>query len=203
MESFQKTIAAGVAAGLLMALACHRAEAQAPAPIVGNITFAGTVNLDQPSVNNATQVTGWHGPVTTQNPSGLPTVQSRDMNSTFAAQGVMPGDPTSFQAPWSFNIPPAGQISGFWSVDGFTFDLLASHIVQQGNGSLNVQGSGQVSHSGFTTTPGTFNFTTQDPAADTQFSFSAATAVPEAGTTMLFAMGALGLASSKLLRRKN
>jgi hypothetical protein len=199
MKSFQKTIAAGVAAGLLMALACHRAEAQGP--ITGNITFAGSVNLDTNTVNTATRVivNGWHGPVSSQNPSGLPQVQSRD--GTFASQGVLAGDPTTFASPWPFN---SGAIPSFWSVDGFTFDLLASHIVQQtGNGFLSVAGTGNVSKTSFTTTPGTFTFTTQDPAADSQFSFSAATSVPEAGTTMLFAMGAVGLASSKLLRRKS
>jgi hypothetical protein len=150
------------------------------------------VNLDQPSVNTATMVTAWHGLA----PGDLPQVQSRD--GTFATSGVNPGDGTTFHAPWSFT---SGPIPSFWSVDGFTFDLLGSHIVNQMNGSLTVQGTGNVSHAGFTTTPGTFNFTTQDPSADSQFSFSAATAVPESGTTLLFAIGALGLASSKLLRR--
>jgi hypothetical protein len=181
--------------GLLSAFFCQQAEAQGP--IVGNITFAGSVSLDTSTVNTATMVTAWHGLA----PGDLPQVQSDD--GTFATAGVMPGDGTTFHAPWTFN---SGPISSFWSVTtggGFTFDLLTSNIVQQGNGSLFVQGTGNVSHSGFTTTPGTFNFTTQDPSASSRFSFSAATAaVPESSATVLFAIGALCVTGRKLLRRE-
>ena len=194
MRIRSKIVLAALAIGLLSALFCEQTQAQAP--IVGNITFAGSVSLDMPSVNTATMVTAWHG----LGAGGLPQVQSDD--GTFATAGVMPGDATTFHAPWTFN---SGPISSFWSVTtggGFTFDLLTSNIVQQGNGSLFVQGSGSVSHSGFTTTPGTFNFTTQDPSASSRFSFSAATAVPEGGTAVLFAIGATCLASSRFLRRR-
>jgi hypothetical protein len=183
-----------LAIALLSGLFCERAEAQGP--ITGNITFAGSVNLDTTTVNTATEViaNGWHG----TGAGGLPTVQSRD--GTFATSGVMPGDATTFASPWSFN---SGALPSFWSVDGFTFDLLASHIVQQtGNGFLSVAGTGNLSHSGFTATFGTFNFTTQDPSASSQFSFSAATAVPESGAAVLFTIGATCLASSRFLRRR-
>jgi hypothetical protein len=194
MKTLPKTVLAALAMGLLSALFCQQARAQGA--IVGNITFAGTVSLDTTSVNTATKVTAWHG----LGAGGLPQVQSDD--GTFATTGVMPGDATTFHAPWTFN---SGPISSFWSVTtggGFTFDLLTSNIVQQANGSLFVQGTGNVSHSGFTTTPGTFNFTTQDPSASSRFSFSAATAVPESGTAVLFAIGAMCLASSRFLRRR-
>jgi hypothetical protein len=198
MRIRSKTVLAALAMGLLSALSCRQAEAQAPPPIVGNITFAGTVSLNTTTVNTATMVTAWHGLSTTPSP-GLPQVQSHD--GSFNGF-VTDGDGTTFHAPWSFNIPPAGQINSFWSVDGFTFDLLTSHIFQQGGGSLAVQGTGNVSHSGFTTTPGTFSFTTQDPSASSRFSFSAATAVPESSAAVLFAIGGLCLAGGKFLRRK-
>jgi hypothetical protein len=191
MKMLPRTKLAVLAIGLLSGLLCDRAEAQGP--ITGNITFAGSVSLDMPSVNTATMVTAWHGLATGDKPQ----VQSRD--GSFFTSGVMPGDGTTFHAPWTFN---SGPISSFWSVDGFTFDLLTSSIVHQGGGSLAVQGTGNVSHSGFATTPGTFNFTTQDPSASSQFSFSAATAVPEGGTAVLLAIGGLCLAGGKLLRRK-
>jgi hypothetical protein len=195
MKMLPRTMSIALAIALLSGLFCERAEAQGP--ITGNITFAGSVSLDTTSVNTATMVTAWHG----LGAGGLPQVQSDD--GTFATAGVMPGDATTFHAPWTFN---SGPISSFWSVTtggGFTFDLVASSIVQQtGNGSLTVQGSGSVSHSGFTTTPGTFNFTTQDPSASSRFSFSAATAVPESGTAVLFAIGATCLAGSRFLRRR-
>jgi len=193
MKILSRTALAALAMGLLRALFCQKSHAQAP--IVGNITFAGTVSLDAASVNDATMVTAWDR----LGAGGLPQVQSHD--GSFNGF-VTDGDGTTFHAPWSFNIPPAGQISSFWSVDGFTFDLLTSHIFQQGGGSLTVQGTGNVSHSGFTTTPGTFSFTTQDPSASSRFSFSAATAVPESSATVLFAIGGLCVAGGKLLRRK-
>jgi len=195
MTICSRTVLPALAIALLSALSCRQAEAQAPPPIVGNITFAGTVSLNMTTVNTATMVTAWHGLATGDKPQ----VQSHD--GSFNGF-VTDGDGTTFQAPWSFNIPPAGQINSFWSVDGFTFDLLTSHIFHQGGGSLTVQGTGNVSHSGFTTTPGTFSFTTQDPSASSRFSFSAATAVPESGTTVLFAIGGLCVAGGKFLRRK-
>jgi hypothetical protein len=172
-----------------LALSARLACAQA---IVGNITFTGSVNLDTTSVNSATMVTSWHG----LGAGGLPQVQNDD--GAFASF-VNPGDATTFHAPWSFN---SGAIPSFWSVDGFTFDLLNSTITHQSGGTLDVTGTGTVSGNGFTTTPGTFNFSTQDPSASSRFSFSAATAVPESGSVALFAVGGALLLSRSLLRRK-
>src|SRR5258708_4677251 len=58
-------------------------QTQAPVnPLIGNITFAGTVNLDTSSAGTATMVvgapqnpSGWHGLSTTPT-AGLPQVQS-------------------------------------------------------------------------------------------------------------------------------
>jgi hypothetical protein len=180
---------------LLSGLFCTWAQAQGP--ITGDITFAGSVSLDTATVNTATEVMAWHGLGT----GDTPQVQSVD--GTFATAGVMPGDATTFSAPWSFNTPPGTVTNPFWSVDGFTFDLTTSHIVQQSGGFLSVTGTGDVSHSGFTTTPGTFNFTTQDSSANSKFSFSAATtAVPESSAVVLFGIGGLCVAGGKFLRRK-
>jgi hypothetical protein len=195
MKMLLRKMLMALAMGLLSALFCQRTEAQAPPPIVGNITFAGSVSLDTTTVNTATMVTAWHGLATGDKPQ----VQSHD--GSFNGF-VTDGDGTTFHSPWSFNIPPAGQINSFWSVDGFTFDLTTSHIVQQSGGFLSVTGTGDVSHSGFTTTPGTFNFTTQDPSASSRFSFSAASAVPESSPAVLFAIGGLCVAGGKFLRRK-
>ena len=158
---------------------------------MGNITFTGSVSLDSGSVNSATMVTAWHG----LGAGGLPQVQ--DADGSFASF-VTPGDATTFHAPWSFN---SGAVPSFWSVDGFTFDLISSSITQQANGTLDVVGSGTVSHSGFTPTPGTFNFSTQDPSASSHFSFSAASAVPESSTLSLIAVGGVFLAAGGALLR--
>jgi hypothetical protein len=171
----------------------------APAgPIVGNITFAGRVTLDSGSVNTATMVQTWSGNSTTPT-AGLPQVASR--NGTFTSF-VTAGDGTLFQPNWSFN---SGAVTNFWSVDGFQFDLASSSILSQtGNGFLVVTGTGTVSGNGFLATPGSWSFTTQDPAANGQFSFSGSTAaVPESSTVVFLAMGGLGMACLNFFRKKN
>jgi PEP-CTERM motif len=184
---------AALAIALTSRILCQ--HAQAAGPMVGDVTFAGSVSLDSTTVNNATMVTAWHGLAA----GDLPQVQSRDGDfATFISRG----DGTTFHAPWSFNS--LSTISGFWTVDGFTFDLLNSHITNQGgspgSGFVTVVGTGTVSGHGFDPTAGTWSFTTQDPSASSQFSFSASTAVPEPGTLTLLAVGAGGLISSRKRR---
>jgi hypothetical protein len=176
-------------------------QAQA-AGITGDITFTGTVNLDTASAGTATMVTGWHGLSTTPS-SGLPQVQ--DVDGDFATF-VTPGDGVTFVHPWSFN---SGAIASFWSVDGFTFDLTSSSIPSGGQGFgpaggfVSVIGVGTISGHGFDPTAGTFNFTTQDPSADAQFSFSAASeAVPEPMTIGSLLAGSSLLGAIMFVRRR-
>jgi hypothetical protein len=190
MKTFPNACLVVLAIGFASGLLCQ--QARAAGPIVGNITFGGSVNLDSTTVNTATMVTAWHGLAA----GDLPQVQSRDGDF---ASFVNKGDGTTFQAPWSFN---SGSMSNFWSVDGFTFDLLTSHIVQQGLGSLVVEGTGTVSGNSFASTPGTWSFTTQDSSSSSKFSFSAATSVPEGNTVGLLVVGGLGLGGVHLLMRK-
>jgi hypothetical protein len=175
-------------------------QAQA-APVTGNITFTGTVSLDTASAGTATMVilNGWHGLA----PGGLPQVQFGDGSfDTTPGHFVTPGDGVTFASPWSFN---SGAIPNFWSVDGFTFDLTSSAIppgMQTAN-AVAVNGIGTISGNGFDPTPGTWSFTTQNPAAEAQFSFSASgSAVPESSTVALLMTGALGLAGMHCLGRK-
>jgi hypothetical protein len=177
-------------------------QAQA-AGITGAITFTGTVNLDTISAGTATKVTGWHGLSTTPT-SGLPQVQ--DAEGDFATF-VTAGDGVLFHAPWSFS---SGAIASFWSVDGFTFDLISSSIPSggqgfdvHGKGFVAVNGVGIVSGHGFDATPINFGFTTQDPSADGQFSFSASSAaVPEPATMISLLSGSSLLGALMFIRRR-
>ena len=180
---------------LLLAAAMFATGTIFAADINGSIGFAGTVSLNTSSAATATAVTGWHFAGTT----GSPYVAAAD--GDFA--GAL-GMSATFAAPWSFN---SGPLSTFWTVDGFTFDLLSSSITSQGvgqngNGFVIVNGMGTVSGNGFTPTPGTWSFTTQDPSAGAVFSFSASDAVPEPSIGALIAGGGLLLGAALRARSR-
>ena len=166
------------------------------AQIMGSITFAGGVNLNTSSAGTATAVTGWTGPGGTGNPFVL--------SSSLSAGAVSFASPVTFTAPWSF---VSGPVTSFWSVGGYTFDLVSSSIFSQGGSpaSVSVTGTGTLKYAGYTNTPGTWSFSTQDPSSGSpaNFSFSSAAGAQPVydggGTAMLLGMGFTGLA---LVRRK-
>jgi hypothetical protein len=183
-----KTILVFFALGLISCAFCVQ-QAQAN-PVYGDITFAGGVTLDQPSVNNATQVTGW-----LDENGDKPTVQSVSGNFAYF---VNAGDFVTFTPTWSFT---SGPIALFWQVDGFTFSLIASNIVFQGSGFLNVFGTGTITGHGFDPTSGTWSFTAQDDPSNGIFSFSGGSeAIPDGGATV--ALLGLALAGIEGTRRK-
>ena len=181
-----KTILVFLALGLISCAFCVQ-QAQAN-PVYGDITFAGGVTLNQPSVNNATQVTGW-----LDESGNQPTVQSVSGNFAYF---VNAGDFVTFTPTWSFT---SGPIALFWQVDGFTFDLVVSHILFQGDGFLAVYGTGLITGHGYTS-GGTWRFSTQDDPSNGVFSFSAST-VPDSGATV--ALLGLALAGIEVIRRKS
>jgi hypothetical protein len=134
------------------------------APISGSISIKGGAEISSTSVNTATQVTSW------LNGAGAkPTVVSR---SGSFSKYVTAGASVTMAAPWNFN---SGPLPALWSVGGFTFDLTASTITQQGKGFLAVTGTGTITGNGFDPTPGTWRFSTQNLPARGVFSFSAST----------------------------
>jgi hypothetical protein len=182
-----KTILVFFALGLISCAFCVQ-QAQA-IPNTGIITIAGGAELDSSTVNNATMVTGW-----LDENNAMPTVESV---SGGMAAFVSVGDTVTFTPTWSFN---SGAITAFWTVGGFTFNLIASNIVFQGGGFLSVSGTGTVSGHGFGLTPGTWSFTAQDDPANGVFSFSAGSLVPDGGATV--ALLGLALVGIEGIRRK-
>jgi hypothetical protein len=174
MKTLSKTILAVLATGVISCgLFCPQVQA---VPIAGNITFAGTVTLNPSDANTATQVTAWNGI------GGSPQVQSADGSFTGLA-----GMNATFAAPWTFT----SGLANFWSVGGFTFNLTTSSITSQKLGSLTVDGTGTITKLGFDPSAGSWHFTTQNPSANAQFSFSAATGtLPDGGS----AVALLGIA---------
>jgi hypothetical protein len=168
--------------------------------ITGNIGFTGSVTYDTSSPGTASEVTSWVAP-TIVSPS-LPT-------GTFSGV-VLPGQNVTFTSSiWTF--ADSTTINPFWMVDGFTFELLNSHIVSQGvdsgKGFVVVSGTGIVSGNGFTPTTMTWSFESQDPPAGANpisWSFAASansvSTVPDGGATVML----LGIALSgvALLKKK-
>ncbi len=168
------------------------------ANITGNIGFTGAVTFDTSSAGNATEVTTWLGPQVS------PTIPT----GSFAS--VAPGSAVTFTgSAWTFL--DSTTINPFWTVGGFTFELLSSHVVSQGfttlgqDGFVIVQGTGLVMAAGYTPTTMSWSFTSQDPKTSStpvdNWTFSASGgSVPDGGATVML----LGIALSgvALLRKK-
>ena len=184
----KKMIKFGGLAAVVLALA----QTVQAAFITGNIGFTGRVTYDTGSAGTATQVASWI----------TPTVNGTSGDFTTVANGTA----VAFVAPWSF---ASGPVAGFWSVGGYTFDLIASSVTSQGGtpgltGFVVVNGTGTVSGNGFQTTALNWSFSSQDPGVTSNpitFTFSAAgTSVPDGGATA--ALLGLALSGAALLKRK-
>jgi hypothetical protein len=184
MKITAKPFFAVLATGLLSCgLFCPPAQA---IPIKGNITFSGGVKFDSRpnNVNAAHEVELFI----------YTAVTSADGSFT-----GLNGSAATFASEWAFT---AAQPK-LWSVGGYTFALNAGAIVSQGNGFINISGTGTISGNGFTPTAGTFAFSSQNSSSRGTFSFSASgtsAAVPDGGS----AVGLLGiaLAGIEIVRRK-
>jgi hypothetical protein len=153
--------------------------------ITGAIGFTGIAQYDTASVGTATKVLNWVNPAvngTSGDFSGL-------ANST----------PVAFAPTWSFN---SGGVNPFWSVGGFTFQLLSSAIVIQSANFLSVEGTGIVTGKKFQATALNWSFTSQNPGfGNKTFNFSASSnSVPDGGATV--ALLGLALSGVGLLRKK-
>jgi hypothetical protein len=189
-----------------MAVGLSLAQAVQSAQINGTIGFTGRVVLNTGSASTASQVIGWVNP----------TVNGTSGNFTSIANNAA----VKIFSPWSFvsgaiNPTTAGG-QHFWSVGGFTFDLISSSVLRQGGsagstGFVTVSGTGTVSGNNFDPTTIIWNFSTQDPRIlgnpDT-FTFSVSqvttptttTHVPDSGVTLV--AFALALAGTALFRKK-
>ena len=180
-----KTILVFFALGLISCALCVQ-QAQA-VPVTGVITFAGGVTLDTDSVTTANQVTNW-----LDQSLAMPTVQSA--SGSFSG---LDGQTAIFAFPWSFN---SGPIAAFWTVGGFTFNLIASHIVFRTDGFLAVFGRGSITGPGFDSTISNWRFTIQDDPSNGIFTFSGSSEAPDGGATV--ALLGLALAGIEGIRRK-
>ena len=176
--NMKKIILTALAATFISALFCQHSQA---AFITGDIQFIGSVKFDTTSLATATKAVAYKGVVVA--PAGT--------SGSFTS--VADGTAVTMAVPWIFN--PSTPTPALWTVGGFTFDLTSSAIVTQTTMFLTVTGTGILSGNGFTPTPGTWTFSTQDSSGvpKANFSFSSdtsATAVPDGGS----AVALLGIA---------
>jgi hypothetical protein len=179
--------------GVAVAVAAALTQSIQAIPVNGNIGFTGGVTYDTSSAATATEVTSWIAPIATLRSGAF-----------LAVPFATPATFTS--SVWTFS---STGINPFWSVGGFTFQLLSSFVFQQGGtpgstGFVVVDGTGIVSGNGYDPTVMSWSFTSQDPKSGTNpdsWTFSAsASSVPDGGATVML----LGIALSgvALLRRK-
>jgi hypothetical protein len=180
------------AAAVLLAVA---QTSQATA-ITGTIGFSGSAVLNSGTVEGATQVTTWGNTVVTTDSGTFTTGASPAI--------VLNTSTVTFDlTPWIFNTTVASPGSDFWTVGGFTFDLLSSSVFSDAGGFLNVNVNGTVSGNGYTLTDFVGTFQVADPdngnsTFTTRLSFNS---VPDGGTTMMLlgsALMGLGLIKRKL-----
>lgn len=181
-------------ASLLVALALG--SAANAGSITGSISFASDPNT---LINGLTlQDSGGNPTADLSNAFGVKTWGNASVNGTIGSFAVIDvGTIPTMAAPWIFN--PSTPLLALWSVTDngvtFTFNLTSSTIALQNAAFLSVSGTGTVTGTGYTQTPGTWNFSTQEPDVGGKFTWSAsAAAVPDGGTTMaLFGLSLLGL----------
>ena len=165
------------------------------AQITGDIGFIGNATFDLPMAS-ATRVTTFTGLA----PGGLPQVSMAD--GDFA--GLL-GNGVTVQMPYVFNPPTP--YNPLYSVGGFVFQLVNSHIMTQNANGLVIVGTGIFTNPGvFDATPGTWAFSSQNSKGDTRTTLTFSTdntatpSVPDSGSTL--SILGLGLVAVEILRRK-
>lgn len=183
---------------LLLLLSISSAQAK---ELNGFILFNGKgVTFDNPDLALATTVENWDNAFV---------IRAQGEDGHF--NNVHVGDTPMMATPWVFD--PFTPTLALCRIGGFTFDLISSAGISRGSFHdqfgdlvtfLTVEGTGTVSETGFTTTPGSWFFEKEITTGKrfngqhTEFGFSASATtpggVPDSGSTvMLLGISCVGL----------
>lgn len=174
-------------------------------PVVGDLTMTGNFTaLDDSGavVSDATQTTNidfWHG-----------FIGDDKFVVTSASTGVFSG--YAFQAGDIKDLyfsPFGGTVSGFWSIDIFSFDLTTINIDSETDANnLHLSGTGVIHGTGYYDTLGAWNFS-GDTTGEGVFSWSSTTYsgdvvdMPEPGILGLLSVGLIAFGAIRKFDRKS
>jgi hypothetical protein len=166
--------------------------------ISGDVSFNGALKLTGPSTaltvnaSNATGIDFSNNYMSFFLGSGYSAMVAGSTTGAYAT--VLEGTGVVFKD-FTFN-PSSVPVIDLWSftvgATKYNFDLLTVNATNVPSNTLALNGTGMLEITGYDPTPGIWSLTTQD--ASGVLTFSAASAVPEPGTMVLFGMGMLGMA---------
>lgn len=153
-------------------------------PIVGEITFGGTLTSGTPLASTTTVPFGPVAFVT---------------SSTGNLSALVPGSAASFT---SFSIIPFSPVAPLWTAGTFRFDLLTLAITQQATHNLSLLGTGILSGVGFDPTQFDWSLSADRNVSGSVVAFSAtnSSVVPEPSAGVLLMLGAGLISVSRWLR---
>jgi len=174
---------AAIVAGVVVVFASTSGQAQ---PITGSISFTGGADLNG-SLAAATAYTGFFDTVSIPSP----VVLGGSQTGSFAT--VSTGTQVTF---YPFSFAPFSAPQTLWSFmaggNTYTFTAISLLNVTPLPSYLNLQGTGTISITGFSTTAATWSYTDTGSGSGPGFNFGASiTATPEPSTTSLIAVLAL------------
>ena len=184
-----------IAAGVALTIAAAAASA---VPITGSIQLDGNTSwapvnaagVVQPAIN-APGTTGFdllaNGTAIKSN------MASSTGDFTSVANGTVGTMKDLFNA--TTGVPPT--ILNFWTVGGFSFDLVSASLDGKTSKFLNITGTGIVHKVGFDDTAGEFSWTGTKSGNSFSFAADSSTDVPEPMTLAMLGAGLLGLGAAR------
>ena len=177
------------AAPLVLGLTGLLNQESSAAPIVGEISFAGSYTIDNPNLTLATQFLSFSNVTVSSGPTG----------DYFGLEGA-----AVTHSAFTFDPLPGGGVIPLWTIPSFpgtTFDLLTLSVEFELSSILLLKGTGLAHMAGRDNTPGIWILSANTLGSTFSFSSTNASqgAVPEPGT-VLFGLALVGVTAFRRRR---